>query len=60
MAAVRVGAPGVRAGLMHAAVALGFALAVARGWTAEEEEHEQDDRQDLPACGRERGREGGL
>ena len=53
--AVWVGAPGVRAGLMHAAVAL-VAVAVARGWTAEEEEHEQDDRQDLPACGRERER----
>ena len=52
--AVWVGAPGVRAGSLHAAVAL-VALAVARGWTAEEEEHEQDDRPDLPACGRGRG-----
>jgi len=48
VAAVGVRAPGVRAGSSHAAVALA-ALAVARGWTAEEEEHEQDDRQDLPA-----------
>lgn len=59
VAAVRARAPGVRAGSLHAAVALAV-LAVARGWTAEEEEHEQDDRQDLPACGRGRGRERGL
>lgn len=56
VSAVRARAPGVRAGSLHAAVALAV-LAVARGWTAEEEEHEQDDRQDLPACGR--GRERG-
>ncbi len=58
VAAVGAGAPGVRAGSSQAAVALA-ALAVARGWTAEEEEHEQDDRQDLPACG-DRERERGL
>ena len=55
VAAVRARAPWVMAGSLHAAVALEV-LAVARGWTAEEEEHEQDDRQDLPACGRERER----